>query len=309
MLLLSDISNIYKPEWQEVKESIQLRIASESCEPEKVVANLAAIEGPVDIYCWYEGVRGVPQEGALFMKRKLFEPLYNLKSDAKLCLYSLRAWNFAKSVSKMAASSPFGESINRINSAALEWIYSSSFFKYCADTSKEDPLYCFLNEELPKKAWLFELSEGQKKSGKKVASLFDDRISLFDSIRDLDVTAAYSAMQYVEGYYLIQESVRKGLLKKEKKIQIAFVLPNNEDKYYRDFPKEVGKMLELDFGKELKDVEVAISFHFFRYGDSSEARPYIDKRIGASKVGEKEVCSYFDYLCQQPSLVLDTKRD
>ncbi|CUI17413.1 hypothetical protein PNK_1806 [Candidatus Protochlamydia naegleriophila] len=308
MSFISELSNVFKPVWPEFKESVRVRIDSEPSAPEKVVADLAAIEGAVDVYCWYEGARSLPESGALFMKRELFEPLYQFKSDAKLCLYSLRAWSFAKSVSKMAVSTPIGDAINRINTAAIESISSSSFFKYCANTSKEDPLYLFINEELPKKQWLLELSAAQKKSGRSVASLFDDRVSLFDCIKKLDVTAAYSAMQYVEGYYLIQESVRKGLLKREKKIQIAFVLPNNESKYYLDLPKDIGKMLELAFGKELNGVEVTISFQFFLYGETMDARPYIDKKSEASKVEAKTVCSYFDYLSQQSSFASNAKR-
>lgn len=298
MSLISQISSP-SPLWegvQELKEKIRLQIYAEPCSPELVVKNLASIGGPIDIYCWYEGSQFLPQLGANFMKTSLFEPLYKLNQDAKLYLYSLKAWDLKKSISKMPSSTPLGEAINRINKAAIECIYSFSFFQYCTEIRKESGIYEFLNEELPKKKWLFTLSENQRKKGTTVAELFCERTSLFDSIKDLDVSAAYSPMQYVEGYYLIQESVRKGLLNGQKKIQIAFVLPNDESKYYLDYPKDIEKMLRLDFGEKLSGIDIDITFRFFKYGDSLLARLYIDKRRKAPKVEAEDVGSYFDYL-------------
>jgi hypothetical protein len=301
MSFMSEVS-LLRPsrlEFQQPRDRIQLRIFSEPCSPELIVKQLASIEGPVDVYFWYEGSQCLPQSGAVFMKEQVFDPLYKLKQDAKLCLYSLRAWDFKKNITTMPSSTPIGEAINRINTAAIECIYSSSFFQYCMKASKESGLYAFINDELPKKTWLFKLSETQRKSGTTISSFFKDRSSLFDCIKDLDISSAYSLMQYIEGYYLIRESVKKGLSKGEKKIEIAFVLPNDESKYYLDLPKDIEKMLQLDFGKELTGVEINISFRFFQYGDSVISRPYIDKRRKALKVESEEIKSYFDYLSPQ----------
>ena len=198
----------------------------------------------------------------------------------------------------MPSSTSLGEAINHINKAAIECLYSSSFFQYCTEIKNKIGLYEFLTAELPKKKWLFALSENQRKKGVTIAELFNEKTSVFDCIKNLDVSAAYSPMQYVEGYYLIQESVRKGLLNGETKIQMAFVLPNDESKYYLDYPKNIKKMLQVDFGKNLSDVDINISFHFFEYGDSLAARPYIDKRPKAPKVEVEDIESYFDYLSQ-----------
>jgi len=302
-------------EIQRPRERIQLRMFSEPCSPESIVKQLASIEGPVDVYFWYEGSQCLPQSGAVFMKQQIFDPLYKVKQDAKLCLYSLRAWDFKRNITTMASSTPLGEAINRINIAAIECIYSSSFFRYCSQVSTESDLYAFMRDELPKKEWLFKLSETQRKSGTTISAFFNDRSSLFDCIKDLDVSSAYSVMQYVEGYYLIRESVKKGLLNGQKRIEIAFVLPNGESKYYIDLPKDIEKMLQLDFGKDLIDVEVNISFQFFQYGDSITSRPYIDKRRKALKVESGEIGSYFDYLSsqsfsqEQPRMPFFTPRD
>lgn len=296
---LSEISSSFR--WEEVQKpkerNIKLQIYFDPCSPEIIVNNLASMEGLMDVYCWYEGSQCLPKEGANFMEKTIFKPLYKLKPDAKLYLYSLKAWEFKKNIGSMPSSTPLGEAINRVNKAAIECIYSSSFFQYCIEIPKENErIYEFLNEELPNKKWLFNLSGNQRKKGMTTGELFNKQISLFDCIKDLDVSAAYSLMQYVEGYYLIQESVRKALSNGQKKIQIAFVLPNDESKYYLDYPKDIEYMLQLDFGKDLSDVNINISFQFFKYGDSLTARPYIDKRRKAPKVEAKDIDSYFDYL-------------
>ena len=91
--MLLPISRPSDLSWQAPKEQVRI-LFSKLSSPEEVVKNLAAIDGPVDIYCWYEGEQGLPKEGALFMRKSIFEPLYKLKKDAKLCLYSLKAWEF-----------------------------------------------------------------------------------------------------------------------------------------------------------------------------------------------------------------------
>ncbi len=299
MSLISEISTTSNLSWEMPKEQIRVQLLSEPCSPAAVVRNLASIKRPIDVYCWYEGSQSLPKDGALFMKESILRPLLEQKQDAKLCLYSLRAWDFKKNITNMAASTPIGEAINRINTAAVECIYSSSFFRYCAQVSKESALYNFINEELPKKEWLHKLSESQRESSTKVSALFDNQPSLFDCIKHLDLCYAYSPMQYIEGYYLIQESVKKGLSKGQKQIEIAFLLPNDEGKYYKDFPKDIERMLQLDFGEDLADIEVNITFQFFQYGESIASRPYIDKRRKAPKVEAEEISTYFDFLSKQ----------
>jgi hypothetical protein len=101
----------------------------------------------------------------------------------------------------------------------------------------------------------------------------------------------------------------------KKRIEIAFVLPNDESKYYIDLPKDIEKMLQLDFGKDLIAVEVNISFQFFHSGDSVTSSPYIDMRRKDLKVESGEIGSYFKYLSsksfsqEQPRMPFVIHRD
>lgn len=74
--------------------------------------------------------------------------------------------------------------------------------------------------------------------------------------------------------------------------EVVFLLPNDEGKYYKDFPKDVEGMLRQDFGNELIRTEINISFKFYEYGPA--ARPYLEK---GGKIDKQEIPSYFDDLC------------
>ena len=280
---------------------IQVEVDPNIYSPEVIVKNLASIRLPLDVYCWFEGSSNLPTLGATFMRKNIFEPLNRVKKDARLCLYSLRAWDFKKIVDRMPSSTPIGEAINRINATAIRCIYSFDFFRYCRDASPESPLCKFIGAELPKKEWLLALSKSQKQKGKTFATLFDNKNSLVSCIQDLDCSCAYSPMQYVEGYYLIQKSVREGISKRQSRIEIAFVLPNDESKYYQDYTTEIEKMLRLDFGSQLDEVAIRVRFCFFEYGSDLYERPYIDRSKGP-KMNPTEIESFFGYLIEQPKL-------
>lgn len=325
MQMASPAVQIPSPAAQMPKERIRVQLFSDPCPPAEVVQNLASIEGPVDVYCWYEGPKGLLKSCALFMQKSIFEPLfYARKKDTKLCLYSLKEWDFSKNITMMSASNSVGEALNRINRAFVECIYSSAFFQYCAQVAPESAFYTYLNEELPKKEWLRELSAGQREKGIKVAAIFNNQSSLFDCIKDWDVSAAYSLIQYVEGYYLIQKSIRNGLLKGQSKIEIVFVLPNDEGKYYFDkekkcvdFSKDIESMLQRDselqreFGEALKVTEINVTFCFFKYGKgkSLKPRPYLEGPCKAPKIEGEEIIPYFNFLVAQERQTWASCRD
>ncbi len=270
------------------EEFVSIKLFKEPCSPDMVVEEIASIKGPVDVYCWYEGVSGLPIAGAKFMKQNILEPLAKQKVDVKLCLYSLRGWDFKEGISNMPVLTTLGEAINRINTKVIECFYSSSFFRYCADVSDKVALYEYLNKELPKKVRLIKHSEGREPCGISIGKFFEERVSLFDCINEMDVCKSYSLMQYIEGYYLIQESIKRGLEQGRRQIEIAFVLPNDEGEYYLELPDEIERMLKLDFGAKLTNIKVNITFRFFKYKNSLKARPYNDQwgqKVEAEEIG------------------------
>ena len=307
MSTISEISRMAPLQWEAPKEVlIRASLASDIVPVQEIVEDIAKKKGPVDVYSWFEGIEYVPRKGAAWMRENFFEPLFAKKKDCFLRLYSLKdSWKFDKTIKQMPSSTPAGAAINGLGNPAVSCMYGFDFFRFCQAIPKSSGLYGFVNEELPKKTWLFDLSKDKIRPCKTVSQLFDGESSLFDCIKAKNCTAAYSAMQYYEGYYLVRESVRKGLSNRQECIQIAFVLPNDEGKYYQEFSKEIAKMLRSEFGDALEGIEIDISFYYFRYG-KLEDRPYISKT--EPKVKPDQLRSSFDYLPPTIAQLLPGKR-
>jgi len=273
---------------------IYVDLKNEIRSPKEVVEKIASIKGSVDLYCFYEGAdlkkKSIPLVSAVFYRDNIFKPLLEKKEDVKLWPYSLKGWYFQKNAEALCVSTPLGESINKINPLFVECIYASSFFRYC--TMPKEALRKLFNEKLKDKEWLFELSKNSRKNKKTIEEFFGSKFSVFESINGMQVNKAYSVMQYVEGYYLVRESVKRGLSNNKKKIEIAFVLQNDEYKYYKDFPEDIETMLKTDFGREIEDVVINVTFQFFREGELV-SRLYLDKN---EQVEAGAIDSYFEFL-------------
>ncbi len=280
---------------QQTTTSTTVLCQNEVKPPRLVIQDVSYITGPLDVYCWYEGVEGLPESGAHFMSDEILKPLFAAKKDTKVFLYSLKAWSFKNRVSEMNCNNPLADVVNRIDNTRLELIDSASFFQYCAKPLEKSALHEFLIEELPKKKGLMALSAQLKNSGKSIKDLFGEDISLFTPLDNWDLGLAYGFMHYVEGYYLLRESVERGLKEGRNPINVAFVLPNDEYKYYVDFLRDLEKMLELDFGYRLKKTVVVVSFNNFSFGSSLKSRPYIDS-INPNRVEACEIAPYFNFL-------------
>lgn len=300
---------------EDIKDPITIVIEPVPVEPGPLVESITKIEGPLDVYCWYEGYQSLPVSGAIFMKREILAPLYEKKKDVTVFLYSLKGWDFEKKVSDMNDFSRIGKAISQIQTTAIRCMYASEFFKYCAQIKEkerglqEETLYSYLQQELPKKQWLIQISEKFPEKKFTVGQLFNSESSLLDCLYDTNAGLAYSQIQYVEGYYLIRRSLERAIIEDRKEIKVAFVLANDEGKYYVDYPEEIKKLLKLDFGEKLNGMRIEISFSFFIYRENLQEtaqeavihRTYIDKRNGALVVKPREVASYFDYLSMQSS--------
>lgn len=278
------------------KKLVTVNMQEQILSPEEVVDSLASIEGELDVYSWYEGPIIITKVGAQFLKEKIFEPLYNCKSDAKIFLYSLEAWNFQKSVNAMNETTPKGVKLNNINKVFIECIYASSFFKFCTQFDQDSSLYRLVNKLLLKKQYLIKLSEDRKPRGKTIEDLFEKQLTLIDCIKEWDVSKSYSLLQYLEGYYLIREAIRRGLEQNKQKIQVAFVLPNDEAKYYQDLPADIEKMLQAEFGEKLNGLELNIYFKFYEYTSTPRSRPYLGPYKKSLNVSNSEIGNYFNYI-------------
>ena len=256
--------------------------------PEVISSELQSIKGPIDIYFWFEGQRGIPEAGANFYKENFFKPIVEVKQDAKFLLYSLIGWNFSVNVPDLKAQSKMSAQINKVNKLAVTAISAAGYLKYCTEDNIKENLKTFIADSILNVKYFYELSKDYKNKNKTVSEFFSVKSNLFDSIGSYDVSKAYSVMQYIEGFYLLQKSVKSKLDKGEKLIQVALVLPNDEAKYYRDYVDLYENMLKLEFGESLNEVDINIWFRFFSYGEKADDRPYSEKgpKLKSSSIQE-----------------------
>jgi hypothetical protein len=312
-MLVNSLSNpLIESVYKERKSLVNVDLLPEPAWPADVVDSLAEVDGPLDIYTWFEGPAFITKKGATYLQENLFEPLYRKKNDAKLFLYALTGWNLKlkKVACSIPETTPLGIAINNVNKKALECMYATSFFKYCCrNVDDQSSLYRLLYEELPKKQWLIDLSKGKTPSGMSIDQFFGNQISYLDSVKEMDTESTYSILQYVEGYYLIKEAIIRGMEKNQSKIEIAFMLPNDEAKYYQDYPQDIEKMLKADFGTSLEDIVINIRFRFFKYDPrfvdekdwknieiNKRSRPDLGACTTGSSLSKKDVPKYFEYL-------------
>lgn len=263
------------------KGKITVRLNVKPISTKEVVANITSLQDEAEVICWYEGIFGLPKKGAQFMSEEIISPLLEKKRNIKLVLYSLLGWNFCKykTIDIMPYSTLLGEKINLTTSGAALFLYSFDFFRFCLQNKIK-----FFDEKLLAKKYLIDLSAGRNLSGVTVRQLFENKNSLVESLYDMDLAHAYSLLQYVEGYYLIRESVRRQLTANRERINIVFALPNNEGMYYKDLPQDIEILLRTDLGALITTANIQIDFHFFNYGNSESARPYVDRSRCASYV-------------------------
>lgn len=271
--------------------SISVQMNSTPTPIQELIGPLASKRGPLNIYCWYEGVEGLPRTGAAFYKESIFDPLLKQKSDVFFNLYSLKGWDFVNSASNLS-DSELGDAIERCNNAAFRCFYSSSFFQFYLALPQSNGLYRWAEEELEQKKWLRDLSERYDPKGKTVKELFENRPTIFDCIGSLDVSKAYSYLQYMEGYYLIRDAVTRALAERSDSLELLFLLPNDENKYYKDLPQDLELMLKADLGESLGNIKVDVAFTLFAYGKRPSARPYIDRSKNARSIRADELPFY-----------------
>jgi hypothetical protein len=113
-----------------------------------------------------------------------------------------------------------------------------------------------------------------------IGDIFRRQCAVLEELYEKSASKCYSALQYLEGIYLVQTLIRKVLEQKSetKEINLVFALPNDEHLYYWNeqgqFAKDVETILEEELGAELKNKRVNVMFYAFQFGKNSSNRPY-----------------------------------
>lgn len=248
-------------------------VFKENLSREELIEEIGKISNP-QVMLWYIGVEGLKREGVNFYKKNLSKIL-KLSNEASCWLYDLTAWGALKNRDiGVTAFNTNAVMINQFKIPRLECIMSSDFFEWL---QKEEDLaiVSYLNEVVLQRKFIFKASEDYNPGDIKVGEIFQNTCSMLASILEIDTIKSYSALQYIEGFYLVLRMVESQIDKEE--INLVFALPNNENDYYKDeeksFKKDLTAILKEKFKERLRNKRVNLFFLGFAFGKSAFGKP------------------------------------
>lgn len=249
----------------------------ETINPDLLPREIAKLAKPRVIF-WYIGAYGLKQEGVNFYRKRLAK-LLDLSKDIRCYLYDLSSWEaFKKRESRI--DRPPDPNVAIINGFAIERIKAISandFFRWITNEKREKAVGLF--SEIVRSEGLYSASANFPPTNLCLGEIFNRTAPMLETQFNRDSSKSYSAVQYVEGIYLIDRLIQDELTEDNRKdIQLAFALPNDENKYYqtssRSFAADVQTYLELNWGEKLQGRNVCVTFFSFTFGNGMGNRPY-----------------------------------
>lgn len=242
---------------------IRVTVNEEIHTPEMAMNSVNALENP-HVVLWYSGESGLTAEGAQFYNTEI---LSRLTTPGKFLLYDLAAWeSLRKKKVATDVKSRTAQTIERSAHDRITPIHSADFFSYL---KKEDraPVIQHINQVILKKHELYTNSESRKTNGILIKEKLPH--ATLSAIQDLDTAHAYSALQYLEGLFLINQIISSA----PSASNVVFLLPNDEYKYYTapDLAQDIKTVLQTDSLQH----SVNVQFMCFKFGSSISERPYI----------------------------------
>lgn len=266
--------------------------------PKNVCAKITESIDPQLVF-WYFGPGGLGMEAVNYYKKHFFCPIgdeigkRNGQWKAKCWLYDLTGWNALKSKTKnIGASNPLADKIDAFAIPYIQTIKSSDFFDWLKN--KQDLAFStYINKSVLGRPAIYKCSAAKSDCHFTVGEVFNNCASMIENLYGYDCQKSYSSFQYIEALYLIQRIVKERLQQNSKMIEIGFVVPNDEEKYYLndnqgdDFRTDLEFVLKNRFGDSLHDVELKVSFHSFIFGHMDH-RPYLSGKIMKEEISEHD---------------------
>ncbi len=232
-----------------------------------------------EVIFWYIGANGFRQPGVAYY-REDFQMIANLGNESRCSLYDLSAWGGLRK--KQVSLDSVNPNVTRINDFGIKWIRafpSSEFFSWLK-TPQTAEIGQYLKETVFKRQWIFDRSKEVETVNINIGEVFEENCPLLEPFYKNDCAKMYSALQYIEGLYLIDKVVDEALASGRTEIDLIIALPNNEWQYYLDdnqsFEEDIRAILRM---KKIETLQLNIEFCFFKYGKKTSFRPY--NSIGA----------------------------
>ncbi|NGX27865.1 MAG: D-alanyl-D-alanine dipeptidase [Candidatus Anoxychlamydiales bacterium] len=190
--------------------------------------------------------------------------------DPTFFLYDLEKWlllNQKCDKTKLRISSKI-QKIKNLKCPDIKFLYSADFFQFIKSNSQE--LKKYINDVIWEKRFFIPKASAQKLAKEPPRS-------------NISIKKSYSTLRYLEGYFLIRKILEENKFKPGNSINIVFLLPNDEDLYYKNednlksFQKNVCEMLRIEKPSFTKG-QITIRFIPFEWNEKDialeDARPY-----------------------------------
>lgn len=232
----------------------------------------------VQVMLWYGGEYGLKQEGVNFYKNRMLGKLLTMPTQPVCNLYDLTAWGSLRDRGISASSqNAFVETVNGFDIPQIKCVPSSDFFRWIQGEQNEI-LISGIQDILSKRTFIYKVSQSHEDKSIKVGEVFDEACRMLESLREMDTAKVYSALQYIEAFYLLQRMVEVEVNKGMDEITVVFGLPGSEYRYYYDesgsFQEDTIRVLKDMFGDRLNGKKLKVLFYTFDYSKDEKRRPY-----------------------------------
>lgn len=244
-----------------------------------LIKEIGQIKNP-QIFLWYFGPDGLREQGVNYYKKDL-KGILSLKNGSQCLLYDLAAWSALFGTdSKVVKFNPNVDVINGFDVTGIRCIKSCNFFDWVQKEDNPD-IISFVRDTILKRKFIFAKSESYPETGIKIGDVFPSTCQMLENILECDTGKSYSALQYIEGCYLIIKTIENYVKDKFEEINMVFALPNDEFKYYQNqedkkdnsLVQDVQHLAKLKFGEVLSGKRINIMFFTFRFMGEGN-RPY-----------------------------------
>lgn len=240
-------------------------------------SEIAKIQQP-QVVLWYIGAYGLREQAANYYRKDLKEIL-DFPNQTECILYDLTAWGAFKFEEKRIDG--FNANADKINEIAqteqlrIKCFKASDFFNWLKNES--DAKTCtYFKQTVLKRDFIFKKSEQFSEVNINIGQVFEKACPILADEYERDCSKSYSALQYIEGCYLVNRILEESLSNTANEVNIVFALPNNEAEYYQDlsdsFAQDVKALLQEKLGDRIQK-KVNIMFYTFQFGKLSD-RPY-----------------------------------
>lgn len=241
----------------------------------QALKEISLISNP-QVVTWYIGPNGLKKNGVIFLRENMLDPLLSY-GETYLWLVDLTAWTAFKGhvngLTKQNSCNPLITS----RLASRGSIIPASTILALINSEEKTPV-CNLIQDILLRKCLTKKSLSYPDSGILIKNLFPNGLLPASSIAEMDASKAYSIIQYIELFYIINYIINHtSSTAINDEFNIIFLLPNDETEYYKHhetaLSDDLNTMINATF-PQVGDKYVNIKFIPYIYGDQISDRPY-----------------------------------